>query len=547
MESVKLTNGTEAVVATYQKQVIPDFVGNPWIEALPAILSPEQVIEALSSYPPMDPLERQLEPHLRIHLIPQRLTQYFQPLEQHLVLYDAISSMLRSGYVDRNPFSPGTFSWLSHTEDTRQRVNVYSSCSTVKSMALIGISGAGKTTSLNRILSLFPQVIVHSEYQGKDFSNYQVTYIRLEAPYDGSLKALCLQLFSVIDMLLGTQYLERYGNGRWSTNVIIPILSQLLQNIGTGILVVDEIQHLSLARSGGSAQVLNFFTTLINTAQIPILLVGTPKSLKVLTSEFRQARRNLSWHGGFLWDRLKKDENWTLFLSGLWKFQWTRHVEELTQELSDVMYEETQGIPDVAVKLFAMTQVRAIVTGKERITAELIRKVAKEQFKLIRPMLDALRDGRKMQMLDYGDLSVPDVSDFLQREQNKIQVQTFVQKTKKRTESRMKQIVQIQEEAIIRLQLLGFSERQASELVKTVLAEQSSASDVNEVVKAAFQLSIQKESIQKNKDRQSGKINPAEDERDLRLIVKKGKEEGMTAYHALKLAGVIRPDQWCVG
>mgnify|MGYP001443741502 CR=1 FL=1 len=214
---------------------------------------------------------------------------------------------------------------------------------------------------------------------------------------------------------------------------MIPILSRLLQNMGTGILVVDEIQHLSLARSGGSAQVLNFFTTLINSAQIPVLLVGTPKSLKVLTSEFRQARRSLSGHGGFLWDRLKKDENWALFLSGLWQYQWTRHVEGLTQELSDVMYEETQGIPDIAVKLFAMTQVRAIVTGKEKITAELIRKVAKEQFKIIRPMLDALRDGRKTQMLDYGDIAVPDVSDFLQREQNKIHVQTFVQEARKRT------------------------------------------------------------------------------------------------------------------
>lgn len=542
MEIVRLPNGTEAVVATYRKQVIPDFAGNPWIEALPDILSPEQVIEALSSYPPMDPLERQLEPHLRIHLIPQRLSQYFQPLEQHLVLYDAISSMIRGGYVERNPFSPSVIRRLSQTEDAGHKGNAYQPHSTAKSMALIGISGSGKTSSLNRILSLFPQVIVHSEYQGQDFSRYQVTHIRLEAPYDGSLKALCLQLFSVIDTLLGTQYLERYGNGKWSTNVMIPILSRLLQNMGTGILVVDEIQHLSLARSGGSAQVLNFFTTLINTAQIPVLLVGTPKSLKVLTSEFRQARRSLSGHGGFLWDRLKKDENWALFLSGLWQYQWTRHVEGLTQELSDVMYEETQGIPDIAVKLFAMTQVRAIVTGKEKITAELIRKVAKEQFKIIRPMLDALRDGRKTQLLDYEDIVVPDVEEFIQRERIQIDVQTFIQETRKRTESRQEQIVRVKDEAIIRLQLLGISERQASELVKTVLTEQPNASDVNEVVKAAFQLSIQKK-----QDRQGGKVNPAEDERDLRLIVKKGKEEGMTAYDALKQAGVIRLDKWCAG
>jgi hypothetical protein len=222
-------------------------------------------------------------------------------------------------------------------------------------------------------------------------------------------------------------------------------------------------------------------------------------------------------------------------------------VEGLTQELSDVMYEETQGILDLSLKLFVMTQVRAIVTGKEKITAELIRKVAKEQFKLIRPMLDSLRDGRKTQMLDYGDIAVPDLSDFLQREQIKIHVQTFVQESRKRTESRQEQIVRVKEEAIIRLQLLGISERQASELVKTVLTEQPNASDVNEVVKAAFQLSIQKkQDKQEKQDKQGGKANPAEDEHDLRLIVKR-KEEGMTAYDALKKAGVIRLDKWCAG
>jgi len=75
-----------------------------------------------------------------------------------------------------------------------------------------------------------------------------------------------------------------------------------------------------------------------------------------------------------------------------------------------------------------------------------------------------------------------------------------------------------------------------------VLTEQPNASDVNEVVKAAFQLSIQKK-----QDRQGGKVNTLEDERDLRLIVKKGKDEGMTAYDALKQAGVIRLDKWCAG
>jgi hypothetical protein len=102
----------------------------------------------------------------------------------------------------------------------------------------------------------------------------------------------------------------------------------------------------------------------------------------------------------------------------------------------------------------------------------------------------------------------------------------------------------VKDEAIIRLQLLGISERQASELVRAVLTEQPNDSDVNEIVKAAFQLSMGNTRDRKGR---SGKGNSLEDERDLRLIVKKGKDEGMTAYEALKQAGVIRLDEWCVG
>ncbi|UQQ36191.1 AAA family ATPase [Paenibacillus polymyxa] len=409
--------------------------------------------------------------------------------------------------------------------------------SSSKSLTLIGISGSGKTSSLGKILSLTPQVFVHSKYRGRDFSRYHISHLRTEAPYDGSLKALCLQFFMTIDALLGTNYMERYGSGHKSTNIMIPIISKLLQNIGLGILVIDEIQHLSLAKSGGSAAVLNFFTTLINTANIPILLVGTPKSLNVLQSEFRQARRNVSGHGNFFWDRLQKDASFDLFLSGLWKYQWIQKPVELTDEISSILYDETQGIPDVVVKLFMMLQVRAISTGKETITGAMIRKVANEQLKLIRPMVEALRKGRTSQLLEYQDIVMPDVTEFMQKEQSQIQVQTFIKETQKRSESRQQQITHLREDAVIRLQLLGVKEKEAVGIVQEVLDQRSSIADLNELVQAAYQLSIEKG---KEKLEEKGILKKWEG--DLRDIVKEGEKEGISAYEALKRVGIIRND-----
>jgi len=43
-------------------------------------------------------------------------------------------------------------------------------------------------------------------------------------------------------------------------------MSTLAHTHGLGLLIIDEIQHLSQAKSGGSEKMLNFFVTLVNTS-----------------------------------------------------------------------------------------------------------------------------------------------------------------------------------------------------------------------------------------------------------------------------------------
>lgn len=544
MEIVNLPNGTEAVVADYKEQFIKDYEGNPFIECLPHILSPKQVIEQLACYPAFDPNELLLEPYMRVHLL-QRLFHYFQPTHEHIRLEQAISTMLRNGYVNRNPFSPSyvrrrTGDWV---EGMGTPNNYRLQNSTSNSLTFIGISGSGKTSSLSKILSLTPQVFVHSKYKGVDFPRYMLSHLRIEAPYDGSLKALCLQFFMTIDALLGTNYMEKYGSGHKSSNIMIPIISKLLQNVGLGILIIDEIQHLSLSKSGGNAAVLNFFTTLINTANIPIVLVGTPKSLNVLQSEFRQARRGLGGHGSFFWHQLKNDATWDLFLSGLWRYQWVRNSIDLTEEISAAIYDETQGIPDVVVKLFMMTQVIAISSGKETVSVPLIRKVAKEQLKLIRPMIDALRKGRTTELHNYQDIIMPDVKEFVDKEQSQIQVRTFIKEAQERSESRQKQVIDLRTEAGIRLQLLGLSEKMADEYILKAVRQQPGIIELDKLVQEAYLQWRNKGDEQKEKIRGGSR----EVEGDLRMIVSIGSRDGLSAYEALKKAGMIRNDFDCTG
>src|SRR5439155_9812714 len=140
-------------------------------------------------------------------------------------------------------------------------------------------------------------------------------------------------------------------------------------------LAIDEIQHLDQSKSGGKDRMLNFFTHLINTIGVPVVFIGTPKAKSVLSGEFRQSRRGTG-EGDFIWDRLENDEKWRYFLESLWGYQYLRTATPPSKELFDVIHDESQGIVDIAVKVFMLSQVRAIRSGHETLTSAIIRSVA---------------------------------------------------------------------------------------------------------------------------------------------------------------------------
>ncbi len=94
----------------------------------------------------------------------------------------------------------------------------------------------------------------------------------------------------------------------------------------------------------------------------------------------------------------------------MWTHQWTSEDTPLTPEIRDALYLESQGIIDVVVRLFVLAQFRAISRGEalrvpEVLSAALIRSVAADEFRIISPMIQALRDGRGEALAAYPDLT----------------------------------------------------------------------------------------------------------------------------------------------
>ncbi|WP_256346988.1 ATP-binding protein [Pseudomonas gingeri] len=256
--------------AEYTPTGMPQYDGNPLIECLPEILTDVDVVRRIGNTPAQpDDAERALDPKLRGHGI-NRLKDVVVPFEIHLRLEDLFSQLIRYGYTGRHPLHASS---VRHRLPSSAEIKGHGFMSTAETMTLIGLSGMGKTTALNAIAKLYPQVISHSKYKQQIFIETQVVWLKIECPHDGSLRGFCAAFFSSLDAALGIQkYSSRGSTGR-SISVMLQSISQLCKAYFIGALIIDEMQHLCSSRGGQDREkLLNFFVTLSNDAGVPLVV-----------------------------------------------------------------------------------------------------------------------------------------------------------------------------------------------------------------------------------------------------------------------------------
>lgn len=398
------------VVAVYQTAKLSAYQGNPLIEALPPLNSFLNDSSALKGSLRCTIEDIHLNGVERAHCICRIIDDFFQPLSQHIQLHERLSLMIRGGYVGRNP---ETGDWAKHIQNGYERVisgdlkaiKFTDVNSTAQSMTLIGCSGNGKTTAMKQLLSLYPQVIYHPD---RNFE--QVVYLKIDCSHDGSLKELCLNFFRAMDRALGTtNYQKQYSTSkRPSIETLLAAMAQVANSHAVGVLIIDEIQHLSRSRSGGSEKMLNFFVTLVNTIGLPVILVGTPRAREIFEADMRSARRG-SGLGAIFWDPMEEGREWKALTDKLWSLQWLQKRDEvLSDEIRALWYDLSQGVLDIVVKLFVLCQLRAIATRVERITPKLMQQVYQDELKPVHPMLAALRSGDVEEMIKFSDLKLSD-------------------------------------------------------------------------------------------------------------------------------------------
>ncbi len=395
----------------YQSPENPLYKDNPLIEALPQPWSVEEVINLLQEYPEFEPTHRTFSEEVRLDMI-ENAAQVFKPLNEHITLQRRFSRAIRGGYVGRNLFDIPTVEKTkdrlkAEQQQQKKQQKKKKGRALARGFYIIGMSGMGKTTSTEAILDLYPQIIWHNEYKGRTMMRVQIPWLKLECPHDGSTRSLCFTFFATLDQLLGTNYYAAYAkNGQATVPKMQIYMAFLCELLNIGLLVIDEIQHLNQAKSGGDKAMLNFFVSLSNAIRIPVVLIGTYHAFDIFTGEFRQMRRGTR-QGNFIWKRMKQDDpSWTALLKGIWPYQYMHQPVDLTDELNDALYYVTQGITDLLITVFILAQERAIISGVETITPNIIYSVAADSMEIAYQPLEDIRQN-SVSLQAYDDVLPP--------------------------------------------------------------------------------------------------------------------------------------------
>lgn len=406
-------------LARRSEQRVSLFRGNRLIEALPLAQSDEKLFDSLFSLPEYDSSERFLESHERMSLLLQ-LLDFMVPLEAHLLLARQLDALLRNGYVNRVPGSPEHVHIFHNIyERDKQRTTFRPStggASPRMSTAIVGLPGMGKSSTIRRLLGQMHQVYYHEE-----LGVYQITYLHVDMPADGkSVKGWCAAILQQVDTLIpgATYYKDYFGNGRVSTDALIRSVARVLNMHFVGLIVCDEVQNLANSAKGEQV-VMTELVSLTNAIGVPLVFIGTYKAERILGLDLRQARRSIGFGAGD-WGALPQfDENgdageWEDFIRLMWDYQWVRNPVELTDKLLDKFYDLTQGVIDLAIKLFIAAQARAMSSGDEELSEGLLEQTYLEDMKAIHPMVEALRSGDKAALEQFDDLCTTDMETFVE-------------------------------------------------------------------------------------------------------------------------------------
>ena len=239
------------------------------------------------------------------------------------------------------------------------------------SFTIVGMSGIGKSTAINRAIDLIAE-------QGLIENSHTkiIPCLVVQCPHDSSVKGLLLEILRKVDAFLDSDYYQKALKNRVTTDMLIGNVAQIAIN-HIGLLVVDEIQNVVNNKNGKALVAL--LTQLINSSGISICMVGTPECTQFFEQAMQLARRAL----GLYYSAVEYDQFFYDFCDTLFQYQYTQKKMEITDGIVRWLYDHSAGIISVVVSLIHDAQEIAILTGTETLDFNTLNEAYQKRLSLL--------------------------------------------------------------------------------------------------------------------------------------------------------------------
>lgn len=340
------------------------------IKQMPEMLSGQELYEKLADIPMYsEEIRGKSQTERLIEL--SALYEIYLPSEMSIEIYSKLYLALLRSLQKKGTNTAIQQSYQNHNAIMRRENRGIIGGS--DSFSIVGCSGIGKSSAINRAISIITQdkmIELHNP------STRIIPALIVQCPWDASVKSLLLEIIRKSDELLETNY---YGNAlkaRATTDVLIGIVSQVaLQHIG--LLIIDEVQNCVASKNGKG--LVAMLTQLINSSGISIGMIGTSETLSLFESAFQLARRSL----GLQYDALNNDEFFNGFCKLLFKYQYVKKKAEITAQIIDWLFEHSGGVTSVVVSLVHDAQEIAILTGHETLDISMLNQAYEKRMQLL--------------------------------------------------------------------------------------------------------------------------------------------------------------------
>lgn len=238
---------------------------------------------------------------------------------------------------------------------------------------IIGVSGIGKSSAINRTISLITKGGV---IETKENYSMIIPFITIQCPFDSSVKGMLLEILRKVDETIGTKYYMSAIRARATIDMLIGSVSQVALN-HIGLIIVDEIQNVVNSKNGKN--LIGALTQLINNSGTSICMVGTPESINFFDSAIQLSRRSV----GLEYLALNYDDYFENFCKIIFNYQYTKTKTKITPLITQWLYEHSAGIISLVISLIHDAQEIAIMSGKEVLNLETLNYAYEQRLRLM--------------------------------------------------------------------------------------------------------------------------------------------------------------------